>query len=670
MLRFITTISLGMLVATAFAQSTQDSIVPPPQLNEVVVYGDILRTPHVVDDEIKISFETKYAMQSGDLGAYLDRNGLANVNVNGAPGSASSVRSRGMASDHAVFYWEGIPVNSLSLGTCDVSLIPVFLFDGASFSSQMNTCALPGGNMGMSLNLQNKVKNDTGLQFKTYTSYNSLLNSFNGLDLQLSTYNEKSAHAAKMGVTDANATFSQGYLLSRTKLFYQNISNQFSYEDAYKSDRPIVQQNHNNGNNQGLTQDLSWNWKNNSLQSHLWLQKKALLLPVTMGKYAPGSAEQNDEFNRSVIAFSHHDRKQDLDISAAWFDEATQYRDYRQQDDSWLIASNIHSKVNLNTAKYIRPVKNSLELKSIATWCNQKVMNINYLEGMRNLQWFQLGSGMTYRKGKSFLEVDARQDFRKMKTNPAWTLKYSYDFQLRNLYIVPVLQVAYRFRVPDMNELFWFPGGNENLKPEHGMNYQFRININGITSKRLMVDVSPTIYYSEMSDWIQWVPGASGNWSPINYKNVRSKGLELPARMQVKGARTVFETNVRYNFTSTEWNNLGSWADGEHAQMIYTPEHVCTAGLMFGFKNIGLSLNHKYTSKRYTEEQNLEYRALPSYHLTTVQFNYKIEFRETSVQLSASVDNLFDTNYESVRTYAMPGRVYQLAINIEFNHKK
>ena len=66
---------------------------------------------------------------ASDLGSFLDAHGMAHQLTAGAPGAAGSLRFHGLSSDHTLLKWHGLPINSVTLGTCDMSLLPMFFFD-------------------------------------------------------------------------------------------------------------------------------------------------------------------------------------------------------------------------------------------------------------------------------------------------------------------------------------------------------------------------------------------------------------------------------------------------------------------------------------------------------------------------------------------------------------
>jgi outer membrane cobalamin receptor len=41
-----------------------------------------------------------------------------------------------------------------------------------------------------------------------------------------------------------------------------------------------------------------------------------------------------------------------------------------------------------------------------------------------------------------------------------------------------------------------------------------------------------------------------------------------------------------------------------------------------------------------------------------------------AIDVSVGIDNVFDVAYETLRAYAMPGRIYRLSISLSYQPKK
>lgn len=648
---FLSILGICALVL-AQAQSEKDSVISRYRTAEVEVVSDV----DIVRGRTLLSLHENPLFLSEDFSGYLDRKGIAQVNSNGAAGAASTVRFRGTSSDHTVIYWQGLPINSVSLGMADISMIPVFLFETGSLFPTPDASSFPSSNFGAALSLSDNLGIRDSSFVKLFSSYNSLNNSFSGADISLEIFPTNRSGETK------------GVLRWRTKTFYQNLRNDFSYHDKYQIEKPVIRQEHNDGFNTGLTQQVSWSWDNKVLEGNLWYQNRKVELPGIMGRSVPGTSEQDDEFLRSVISFKEYRQKWSWSTSTAWLDEFQYFRDMPQSDGTWAIDSKLRSRSVLNTLKSKIQLLRGWELNVNMLSSYYHVDNVNYLDNVRKLWWGELATSSVYEYNGHFFRADIRQELRDIKTQPAWTLGYTLKKDIGPLRLIPDVQVGRRFRTPDFNERFWVPGGREDLLPENGMSYKFSMGVYSSSKKMLSANTVPSIYYSDIQDWIQWVPGNSGYWSPVNFKHVRSYGFEIPLELRYIFSQEFSVTaDARYIHTRALSVNQNEWDDALAFHMTYTPEQVVASGLKLGWNNLGFNFYHKYTSLRYTDEQNNLRRALKPYSIAGAYVGYSVKLKTLNLDLGVGIDNLFDKEYESVRSYAMPGRVFQMNLQIQFN---
>ena len=71
-----------------------------------------------------------------DLGRTMAKDGRMAIFQYGPSGTACMLRSGGLSPDHTELNFEGVSLNSLTLGMSDLSMLPTFFFDGAT---QYNT---------------------------------------------------------------------------------------------------------------------------------------------------------------------------------------------------------------------------------------------------------------------------------------------------------------------------------------------------------------------------------------------------------------------------------------------------------------------------------------------------------------------------------------------------
>ncbi len=662
--RYILYILFGWFPLSFMAQAELDTLISTYTLGEVRVVADrSIQTSSTEDVSIFKLRTLQWA--TIDLGSFMDKNGLANVLSNGATGMASSARYRGLSSDHLSMNWHGVPMNSISLGTSDMSMIPIFFFDQATFYSSPGTQSLAGSNLGMAVNLSSDYSLVNESYISIYSSFNSLMNSFQGLKIRQIFRQSRMVNRAQN-----NTSFRDGFLISSTKLFYQNINNDFAYKDVYRPESPVIRQVHNGGMNEGLHQDLEWHWNKNVLEGHIWYQKKAMQLPATMGSYSAGTAQQNDELLRSAISFVHSGKKDSLRLVCAFMDEALHYRDRKDDQGKWMIDSRIQSRVLFNGGNYHFQWSKHIGFHANAAFVKPEVTTSNYQSGNGRGHWAQAGSGVSIHANNNIIEADIRQDFRNTKTLPSWTFNYQQRYEIETLSLTPGIQISRRYRVPDMNELYWSPGGNSHLKPESGLSYKGSFQLKWHRNGKQIIATNTQIFYSEIKNWIQWIPMASGIWSPINYKIVRTRGVEIPIEYDFIVGSVDVDITARYQFTQTRAVNADQWSDANAFKMIYTPEHISTLMTNASRGHFKMGISVKHTSTRYTDESNSALRSLDPFMVSGVNLGYSWKKQMWMFQCSADISNIFNVAYESVRTYAMPGRVIQLNLQIKLLIRK
>ena len=663
---FILCILICVFPWSVLAQAGNDSLVTNFTLPAVEVVSD-RNIQTLSSEDFSLVKLNSLSNASLDLGAFMEKRGLATVLSNGPTGMASAVRYRGLSSDHTSMNWYGIPINSISLGTTDMSLIPVFFFDNCSFYASAGTQTLAGSNLGLAVNLASSRAVDDDSYVRLISSCSTMRNGFHGIELRQIFHRNHSILAA-----ENSKSFRNGVLISTTKLFFQDIKNDFKYSDVYRPESPVIRQIHNDGKNVGINQDISWHWGKNSIEGHLWVQEKWMQLPVSMGTYSVSTALQRDQLMRSSLSFVHRGRVDSLRIVSAWLEDDLHYRDRRDETGNYLIDSRIQSKVFFNNANYQLRIHKNIQVQTSVAVVIPQVMTSNYLAGKGSGNWQQAGGGVLFTPGLNIFSIDARKEFRATSTSPSWTMSYQRKIESGKVSVIPGVQIAKRFRAPDMNELYWSPGGNLLLKPESGLNYKTNIQFKWMKNATQSLTANLQIYYGEISNWIQWIPSSSGYWSPVNYKIVRTKGVELPVECQFKAGKMLLDLLARYQYTQTIGVNSDRWSDSLSFKMIYTPEHTATFICDVSYQRFNGGFSTRYTSSRFTDESNSSLRSLDAYFLSGFSLGFAWNKSRMAVQSSVEVTNLFNVAYESIRSFAMPGRVFQLNLQMKFlnNHKK
>lgn len=81
-------------------------------------------------------------------------------------------------------------------------------------------------------------------------------------------------------------------------------------------------------------------------------------------------------------------------------------------------------------------------------------------------------------------------------------------------------KVAYNYRFPSMNDLYWRPGGNPDVKPEDGYSYDASVAYRKQLYRGLFLDAEVSGYLMYIDNWILWLPkdGNQWVWTPQNHR--------------------------------------------------------------------------------------------------------------------------------------------------------
>lgn len=92
--------------------------------------------------------------------------------------------------------------------------------------------------------------------------------------------------------------------------------------------------------------------------------------------------------------------------------------------------------------------------------------------------------------------------------------------------------MSYNYRFPSMNDLYWRPGGNPDVKPEDGYSYDAAIGYKNDLTSWMILNAEASGYLMHIDNWILWLPkdGNQWIWTPQNKRNVLSLGAEFTGK--------------------------------------------------------------------------------------------------------------------------------------------
>lgn len=442
------------------------------------------------------------AMPLLSLSESLEQFSSLRLRTYGPKGSLVSGIGNGLSSDHLAVLWNGVPVSSPSLGSTDLSSIASGQFTNINVSRGYTTTLTSAatGAGAIHLNSGSTQKNHIAM------GINSIQN------------------------TAVSGSF--GYSIGRNLQMSTNIQvddaqNEFQYEDPFLLDRLTRNQHHNNYKRNSLIQFLEWRPKESTaIDAALWVQNSSLNLPSILGSLGNSFATQRDSSLRVNVGFTRYFERWKLQVRNAYLTDGQHYRDFMTADSEPFIDSRIQ------TFRWFHQAIGDLvwkgcEIQLAVSHQNDFAKTSNYSEARPTRK-----------------TTGAQVRFSKQLNN--WNLSASgrYDFGTVGDVFVPNARLAYvvknhsfsarydrLFRYPDMNELFWRPGGSIALHPEVGHRYTLGWSFD-LERKKIDVCSSLSVSYQNMEELILWV-NTDGVFTAQNIQNVQNAAVEGTTHLSV-----------------------------------------------------------------------------------------------------------------------------------------
>ena len=148
-------------------------------------------------------------------------------------------------------------------------------------------------------------------------------------------------------------------------------------------------------------------------------------------------------------------------------------------------------------------------------------------------------------------------------------------------------------------------------------------------------------------------------WIAMNFKTVNIRQAEGIISWELKMPNGEWACSERVEYTDASGLNANN---SEAFQMVYTPQIRANTSVSYSRKLWSAGLTHSFVGKRYTDEGNTDFYAVSSFSLLNANLNKELNFKKNQLSLQVEIQNILNTQYQWIRGYAMPGRVYSLSI--------
>lgn len=421
----------------------------------------------------------------------------------------------------------------------------------------------------------------------------------------------------------------------------------------------------------GFMPEMQLRFKNSLMTFVSWNQFSHRNYPQIMPNVFNNTKEYADnDFSRNFLSYKYYWNSGRVEVKSSYFHEVQTYFLESYTSNGNPVTQN-HSLNKSDVFRQIIDLQQDLykswKLYAKIQWDNEKVSSSNYDSSTTSSPKRNILSLYAAVDGKIYKDLDLRMtlrndivDDKSVGLFPTATLTYRMPF-VKGLSFNA--GYSHNYRNPTLNDLYWNPGGNENLKGENGKTVDFDINYL-YENLNFNLDLRTGFYYSKVKDWIQWVPTTYRYWMPKNVSEVMARGAEFHLKANYRYAFWNFTLSGNYVYShTTDESEYAQQYDSDGKQLIYIPKHHANAFAEARWKTWNLNYTFEFTGKRTTSMNDDDFFAydLPYYTLHHIslgkQLNkFRLEFR---------INNLTDNDYQTVLWRAMPGRSYEVYLEFK-----
>lgn len=593
----------------------------------------------------------------------------------------STVAFRGTSPSHTQVTWNGMKIGNPMLGMTDFSTIPSYFIDQASLLHGATSVNETGGGLGGLVKLGTIPDAPDGI----HAMFVQGVGSFSTFDEFL------------------RVTYGNEHWSSSMRVVYSSSPNDYTYTNhdkkinIYDDDHNIIGQYHpKERNKSGAYKDFHAlqevyydDLKGNRFGMNAWYINSNRELPLLSTDYS-NSVEfenrQREHTFRGILSWAHSGDGWSTDLRGGYVHTWMAYDYKRDVGGGGGMATMTRSRSRVNTfygqgesmiftrdRKWLFTANFSAHQHSVYSADRNIILQdgdkaiVGYdksrteLSGSVSVKWQPLA-----RLGMSVVVREEMFGDRWAPLIPAFFIDGIIS-HVGNLTVRASVTKNHRF--PTLNDLYFLPGGNPDLKNEEGLTYDCGLSFDVGKRGVYALDGSVSWFDSHIDNWILWLPTTKGFFSPRNVKRVHAYGIEVKSNLSLQLHRDwLLDLNGSYSWTPSI--NRGapmSQADKSVGkQLPYVPKHSASLTGRMSWRTWSFLYKWAFYSQRFTMSSN-EYTLsghLPAYFMSNISLGKGVAKRWADLDFKLTVNNLFNEDYLSVLSRPMPGINFEFFIGI------
>ena len=591
----------------------------------------------------------------------------------------STVSFRGTSPSHTQVTWNGMRINNPMLGMTDFSMIPSYFIDDASLLHGTSSVNETGGGLGGAVKMSTTPAQNRGFGLQFIQGFGS----FKTFDEFL------------------RLTYGDDHWQVSTRAVFSTSPNDYKYrnhdkkENIYDEEMNIIGQYYPIERNKSgsyrdlhLLQEVYYNTgKGDRLGLNAWYINSNRELPMLTTDYGDAMAfdnRQREQTFRGILSWDHIRSNWKVAAKAGYIYTWMAY-DYKRDVGNGIMAHMTRSRSKINTiygqveGEYYLGKKwlFTANLSAHQHFVESRDKNIILQQGDKGIVGYRKArielAGSASIKWRPIerigLSVVVREEMCGREWTPIIPAFFADAVLSKAGNITAKASVSRNFRFPTLNDLYFLPGGNPNLRKESGWSYDaglsFAVGKKGVYS----LTGSATWFDSYIHDWILWLPTTKGFFSPRNIKDVHAYGVELKSNLNVALTKE-WQLTLDGTYSWTPSINHGepiSAADQSVGkQLPYVPKHSATVTGRISWRRWSFLYKWCYYSERYTMSSNdiSLTGKLPNYFMSNISLEKELVFRWADLSLKGTINNLFNEEYLSVLSRPMPGINFEIFVGI------
>lgn len=582
-------------------------------------------------EETRIDSTTIQRYENTNLGQLLQQQSSLFIRSYGVSGQ-STPSIRGTGASHTQIYWNGLLINSPTLGQTDLTTLPVAISDEITINYGGASLLDGSGGLGGSISISSQAHEK---QLRLNVMGNSMQN------------------------LGGNLLYAYGNnrLKGSTRVVWLENRNRFRYQSLSGEGRRMENASHRSN---ALLQSFSYRLTpSQKLLFSSWYQDDVRELQPSLFVNLFDET-MRERFWRNSLQYELNRPEHKLNITGGYFyNLLPQVERYGEQQS-------VHEYVNSfqGKARYYRKLGEQLYLRSGLELMHSEAFAAAF-NGSRVQDRLGLMAGIEYTLGPQ-LTIDAllRQEYVSDGNSSGLLPSLALQYQLSPAWSL-ALNGSYNFRVLSLNEQYWARYSRRELLPEESRNVEFLVK-QEIGREGLEWKQSLSLFSNRVNNWIVWVPGMP-SWKPENATEVHNRGLEYSFHTGSSlSPDWSWRLNGSYNHTLA--TNLQEFRGNREAigkQLIFTPRNKASLQAQLHFKSWNLGLDELFTDRRFSRSDESEY--LPHFWLTNLSLGHQIRIDKSLLAARITVHNLFNYHYQVIPFYAMPGRIWELSLNYKLD---